>query len=212
MHNKFENPFPRHAFYCGQDSAPQTNTNQAAVTQQTTQTTQGLTADQTSLANAIIADAGNDTPNIPTPAGLPTVQSVTGELPLSLPAESSAGVNETADVTSGILYASGQEATNSITANESQTQDGINESQAATNAAISQAESSAVSGVSSSANGANLGLGVQASYAPVNPDPSSGTSSSTPAAAPSGSFLPLILLGAGGIGIWYFIKHEHKVA
>jgi hypothetical protein len=214
MHNKFENPFPRRALYCGSGAAPQTNTNQAAVTQQTTQTTQQLTAAQTSLAQAIINDSGNDTPNIPTPAGLPTVQSVTGELPQVLPTESTSGVSESADPTSGLLYAAGSEAANNLTATDSQTQDAVNSSQASTNAAITSAENNAAAGITASANGTNLGLGTQASFAPVDPNPSSGTSSTAATTAPSQSngLLPLILLGGGGVAIYFFIKHEHKAA
>lgn len=209
-------------YACSGGSSGQTNDNQAQIEQNKTQTVQGLTSAQTTLAQAIIADMGNDTPNIPTPPGIPTIESLTGSAMASM-SQGGAGTderrnplafdpnetglinafNDSANGTESNLLVAGQIGGQSLTATQSQTADSISASQAVTTSAIANAEASAASGVAASANGSNLPLGSQASFGPA---PVTETS-----AAPSGGFslLPLLFLAAGGFGLWFFIKHEH---
>lgn len=183
------------------------NANAAAVTNQQTQTTQQIIAQQGTLANAILADAGNVTPNVPTPAGIPTVQSVTGESSIVLPTENSAQGEQGIDAAIAELWAGGQETENNITSNQSQENDAISGSQASTNAAINDASNSAAAGITASANGSNLGLGSQVSQMPVDP-----VTDTTTTASGGNMLLPILLLGGGGFALWMFVKHEHKAA
>lgn len=213
-------------FSCGGGSTPQTNDNQAAVvTAQTTETT-GLTTAQTGLAQAIINDAGNDVPNVPTPPNIPSVGAVSGDTDRRFIQDSSAQgatqesgfisdpivtgllntFNDSANGEEGDLLVAGAAGNQSLTANQSQTQTGLTSSESATDAAIATAESTASAGISASANGANLPLGVQASYAPVT------TTDGTASSGGGISLLPILLLAGGGFGIWFLIKHEHHAA
>ncbi len=194
----------------GNNNASQTNNNQAALQQQQQQTEQQILQYQQTNNQAINADLGNATANIPNPPGIPSVTAALG------PTESQfiANASSLANVTSETQLAA------AVDPNQVGILNTFAQSAAGTNASLAseqqgnaaQVESLASSGASNitslaSSGGANP-LGAQVSSVPI--DPAIYGTNPAPAPASSGSSFGLFaILAVAGIGGFWYLHRKH---
>lgn len=191
-------------FYKGDAAVSQTNTNQAQVAQdqQATQA-QILAQQQRETLPAIERDLGNPTnPVLAPPSGLPSVDAVLG--PTEDAAISSASIANAGTWASEAQNAIDPNPTGILQTFENSANAGM-AIEGATAAAGASSLSGATASYASGAQGTNLPLGPQYTYADSDPS-SSGTTTSSG----GGSVIIFIALALVAIGIFVYVRHEHK--